>query len=102
LVFFRNCNVRYGIEGTDEIVLLLKSDTDPVAVISREKMHKKKDAPQREAKPRSNKTDIHISSECHQQKAGYARIRRKTKCPAMQDPQHGPGILEYEKPQIKG
>jgi hypothetical protein len=60
-------------------------------------MDKRKKAPPREEKPKSTTTNTHISSEYHEEKAGYRRIRQKRKCPAMQDPQDGPGILEYEK-----
>jgi hypothetical protein len=39
---------------------------------------------------------INISSEYHQEKTGYARIRRKRKCRATQDPQDRPRIFQYQ------
>jgi hypothetical protein len=50
-------------------------------------MDKRKKAPHKEEKPKSTRTNIHISAAYHQEKPGYRRIRRKRKCPATQDPQ---------------
>jgi hypothetical protein len=51
-------------------------------------MDKRKKAPHRKEKPKSTKTNIQISSEYHEDKAGYPGIRRKRKCHATQDPQN--------------
>jgi hypothetical protein len=56
-------------------------------------MDKRKNAPYREAKAKSSKTNIHISSECHQGKAGYPPIRRDRKCRATQNPHDGFGAI---------
>jgi hypothetical protein len=74
-----------------------KSDIDHVAGISREKTEKRKNAPHKEAKGKSSKTNIHINSEYHQEKAGYTPIRRKRKFPTTQDPQDRLRILQPEK-----
>jgi hypothetical protein len=59
-------------------------------------MDERKKAPDREEKPKSTKTNIHISSEYHQEKARYPRIRRKRKCPATQDPPDRLGIFQHQ------
>jgi hypothetical protein len=59
-------------------------------------MDKRKKAADREAKPKSSKTNIHTGSEYHQEKAGYPRIRRKRKCPATQDPQNRLRIFQHQ------
>jgi hypothetical protein len=59
-------------------------------------MDKRKKAPHREEKRKLTKTNIHISSDYHQEKAGYPRIRRKRKCPATQDPQDRPRIFQHQ------
>jgi hypothetical protein len=59
-------------------------------------MEKRKKAPYIEEKAKSTKTNIHISSEYHQEKAGYPRMRRKRKCRAMQDPQDRLRISQHQ------
>jgi hypothetical protein len=59
-------------------------------------MDKRKMAPHMDQKHKSTKTNIHISSEYHQEKAGYRRIRRKRKSPATQDPQDRPRIFQHQ------
>jgi hypothetical protein len=52
--------------------------------------------PQKEEKPKSTKTNIHISSEYQSEKAGYPRIGRKRKCPATQDSQQKVRISQHQ------
>jgi hypothetical protein len=72
-----------------------KSDTNHVAGISPEKVDQSKKAWHREAETKSNKINIHINSEQHQEKAGYTPVRRNRKCPATQDPQDKLRILQH-------
>jgi hypothetical protein len=96
--FVNHNPVTYEITGSNEIAPpQKKSETDDVAGISREKMDERKNTTHREAKSKSNKTDIHIRSECHQEKAGNQQIWRESEGPTTQDPQHGPGIFEPKK-----
>jgi hypothetical protein len=59
-------------------------------------MGKRENAPHKEEKPKSTKTNIHISSKYHQKKAGYPRISREKKWPATQDPQNRLRISQYQ------
>jgi hypothetical protein len=63
-------------------------------------MDKGKNAPHSEAKSTSSKTNIHVSSEYYQEKAGHAAIRRQSKCRATQNPQHRLRIFQHEKMTI--
>jgi hypothetical protein len=60
------------------------------------KMDNRKKRPHRKEKPKLTKTNIHISSEYHQEKAGYPRIRRKRKCTSTQDPQDRLSIFQHQ------
>jgi hypothetical protein len=69
---------------------------DDVAGISRGKMDEKRNTPHREAKPKYSKTEIHITSEHHREKARYPRIRPTRKCHATQDPQNRLRIFQHQ------
>jgi hypothetical protein len=74
-----------------------RSDTDDVAAISRERIDIRKRAEHKKTITEPGKSKYCTNLEYHQEKAGQPRIRRKRKCPATQDLQHGLGILEHEK-----
>jgi hypothetical protein len=59
-------------------------------------MDKRKKGPHKEKKPKSLKTNIHIISEYHREKAGYPPIRRKRKCHATQDLQDRLRIFQHQ------
>jgi hypothetical protein len=87
----------YEIAGTYEIAAPRKSDADHVAGISLEKMNKRQNAPDKEAKPKSRKTDHGISLDYHQAKAGYTPIRPRRKCRPTQSSQNKLRIVRQEK-----
>jgi hypothetical protein len=59
-------------------------------------MDKRKKGRHREAKTKSSKINIHISSEYHREKPGDPHIRRKRKCPATQNPQDQLRISQHQ------